>query len=76
MSRENALVTRLIACETIGCVNIICSDKTGTLTENKMTVQKIYADGSLLDPEDLAFPAKTPAEASLQQEGNEDGARS
>ena len=31
-----------------------------------MTVQKIYAGGSLLDPEDLAFPAKTPAEASLQ----------
>ena len=67
MSRENALVKKMIACETIGCVNIICSDKTGTLTENKMTVQKIYADGSLLDPEDLAFPAKTPAEASLQQ---------
>lgn len=67
MSRENALVKKMIACETIGCVNIICSDKTGTLTENKMTVQKIYAGGSLLDPEDLAFPAKTPAEASLQQ---------
>lgn len=66
MSRENALVKKMIACETIGCVNIICSDKTGTLTENKMTVQKIYAGGSLLDPEDLAFPAKTPAEASLQ----------
>ena len=68
MSRENALVKKMIACETIGCVNIICSDKTGTLTENKMTVQKIYAGGRLLDPEDLAFPAKTPAEASLQPE--------
>lgn len=66
MSRENALVKKMIACETIGCVNIICSDKTGTLTENKMTVQKIYAGGRLLDPEDLAFPAKTPAEASSQ----------
>lgn len=41
MSRENALVKKMIACETIGCINIICSDKTGTLTENKMTVQKI-----------------------------------
>ena len=53
MSRENALVKKMIACETIGCVNIICSDKTGTLTENKMTVQKIYTNGELIEPEAL-----------------------
>ena len=53
MSRENALVKKMIACETIGCVNIICSDKTGTLTENKMTVQKIYTNGKLIEPEEL-----------------------
>ena len=53
MSRENALVKKMIACETIGCVNIICSDKTGTLTENKMTVQKIYTEGKLIGPEEL-----------------------
>lgn len=53
MSRENALVKKMIACETIGCVNIICSDKTGTLTENRMTVQKIYTGGELIDPEQL-----------------------
>ena len=53
MSRENALVKKMIACETIGCVNIICSDKTGTLTENKMTVQKIYTHGNLIEPEQL-----------------------
>ena len=53
MSKENALVKKMIACETIGCVNIICSDKTGTLTENRMTVQKIYTDGELIDPEQL-----------------------
>ncbi len=53
MSRESALVKKMIACETIGCVNIICSDKTGTLTENKMTVQKIYTEGALIEPEAL-----------------------
>ena len=53
MSKENALVKKMIACETIGCVNIICSDKTGTLTENKMTVQKIYTNGELIEPEQL-----------------------
>lgn len=53
MSKENALVKKMIACETIGCVNIICSDKTGTLTENKMTVQKIYTRSGMLEPEEL-----------------------
>ena len=53
MSSENALVKKMIACETIGCVNIICSDKTGTLTENRMTVQQIYRGGKLKEPEEL-----------------------
>ena len=56
MSRENALVKKMIACETIGCVNIICSDKTGTLTENKMTVHTIWAGGEKLEPAELADP--------------------
>lgn len=42
LSKQNALVKKMIASETIGCINIICSDKTGTLTENKMTVSGFY----------------------------------
>ncbi len=46
MSKQNALVKKLIACETIGCINVVCSDKTGTLTENRMTVTDVYEEQS------------------------------
>lgn len=42
LAKQNALVKKMIASETIGCINVICSDKTGTLTENKMTVGAFY----------------------------------
>lgn len=53
MSKQNALVKKMIACETVGCINVICSDKTGTLTENRMTVTDIYTDGKLVKPDEL-----------------------
>ena len=49
MAKINALVTKKEACETIGCVSVICSDKTGTLTQNKMMVEVAYVDGKYID---------------------------
>ena len=44
MAKEHAIIKELKAVESLGCVSVICSDKTGTLTQNKMTVQNIYID--------------------------------
>lgn len=48
MIRKKALVRKLSAVETLGCASVICSDKTGTMTENQMTVKEIYLNGDYL----------------------------
>ena len=65
LAKQNAIVRKLASVETLGCTTVICSDKTGTLTKNEMTVAKLYANGQVIEVTGAGY---TPEGEFLQKE--------
>lgn len=69
MARENAIIKDLKAVESLGCVSVICTDKTGTLTQNRMEVEEVYCPGRTQEGEELLWRTAVLANNASEQGG-------